>query len=175
MRLIDADAERLLLANMLGRPEFSKAVLPHLSCECFAIETNRRVFALMAAAADHGAHGVAEVFRHTVDSGKQPEGFSLSFLVDLETSYRIDIEDPSQWIARLKRKAAERRFYQIAEQARVGLETGATDPAEALAATREELRKLEPDFEPETNVGANLGDTFGSGSVSTRFLPSRRA
>jgi len=44
MRLIDHEGERLVLSNMLARPEFCKAILPRLEPDHFAGDLHQRVF-----------------------------------------------------------------------------------------------------------------------------------
>jgi replicative DNA helicase len=137
MRLVDSETERVLLANALSRPEFCKAVLPQLAPELFAVERHRRVFSLMVDATAHGHEpGLSGAYRRLLDLGKTPGELGLPFLSELAFNDTVELATPGPWIASLKRKAAERATWRLAERMRLAIECG-TGTTEDLASARE--------------------------------------
>jgi replicative DNA helicase len=67
-------------------------------------------------------------------------------LVGVPLADAYDIPDPERWVARLKRKAVERKAWQLAERMRLSVESGVEDTAEELARFRDELRSMEADL-----------------------------
>ena len=161
-RLIEGESERLVLGNILARDaEYWKLVGPQLEQDYFAIESNRRVFALMKSVADQGGiPNLAGCYRAVIDRGKTTEEMGLPLLSDLAWTNQIDLNSPRPWIKALRKKSAERRAWRLAERLRLGIESG--EAPEELAKAREEMRSLEASFATPTAIGATIGDAVGS-------------
>jgi replicative DNA helicase len=161
-RLIEGESERLVLGNILARDaEYWKLVGPQLEQDYFAIESNRRVFALMKSVADQGGiPNLAGCYRAVIDRGKTTEEMGLPLLSDLAWTNQIDLNSPRPWIKALRKKSAERRAWRLAERLRLGIESG--EAPEELAKAREEMCSLEASFATPTAIGATIGDAVGS-------------
>src|SRR5437899_1314529 len=84
MGLVDGESERLMLGNILTRGrEFWNLVGPQLEPDYFAIESHRRVFALLKSIADQGGvPDVATCYRAVIDHGKTTDELGLPMLSD---------------------------------------------------------------------------------------------
>lgn len=173
VRLIDSETERLLLGNVLARPEFSRGVLPQLEAGDFAIEQNRRVLTLLKRVADHGGEpGLAGAYRELIDMGKTGEDLGLPLLSGLAWDNQVPLVNAAPWIRALKRKAAERRAYATAEKLRMGVEIG-VDVAGELTVAREELRRLEAAFDATPADSGTIAGAVERVDLNTLLAPAR--
>ena len=172
-RLIDAEAERLVLGNILDRGgEFWKLVGPQLDTDCFAVESNRRVFVLMKSVADRGSvPDLSGCLLAVIDQGKTPDELGLPLLSDLAYTNQVELTNPLDWVKALQRKSAERRAWRAAERLRLGIESG--EAPEEIANAREELRSLEASFNAAGAIGANIADAVHSIGIDTLLSPPR--
>jgi replicative DNA helicase len=143
VRLIDNEGERLIVANILSRgEEFWRIVEPELDVSHFAIEPYRRVFKLIRDAADRGhTPDLSGCYGRQLEMEPSSHDLGLPLLSDLADKDMVPIADPGLWVAKLKRKATERRTWQLAERLRLGLETNG-ETIYSLDKIREELRNL---------------------------------
>jgi replicative DNA helicase len=166
-RLIDAETERLVIGNILARGrEFWNRVGPQLTEECFVIENHRRVFRFVQQIAESGGDPtLAECYRAMIDAGKTAGEMGLPVLSELAWTNQVEIANPEPWVRALRSKAAERRAWRVAENLRLGLESG-VDAAEGLSSAREELRQIEGSFETST-AGSTIMDAVSEIGVDT--------
>ncbi len=153
-RLINAEAERLIIGNILVQPGFFRRVGPQLSDDCFAVESYRRVFNLARRIHESGGDPIlSECYRYVLNERSSSEGLGLPQLSSLAFDNMVDVSNPEQWVRDLKSKAAERRIWKASERLRLGVESGA-DAAEQLAATQAELRMIAGTFDAPTATDA---------------------
>lgn len=173
-RLIDFEAERLMIGNILARGlRFWRVVGQQLTDECFAVERFRRVFALQRGVAEAGGDpGLEGCFNSVLSTGHTIEEMGLPVLSELAFENQIELANPAMWVGRLRRKAAERRAFKAAERLRLALETGEGSGAE-IAAAREELRAIEGTLEAPGETGSTIASTLGSIGIETLLAAPR--
>lgn len=170
MRLIDAEGERLIIANLLADEKFCRAILPQLAPDDFAMEIHQRVFDAIRNTAEGGYEpGLGGVYRWLLDH-KNPEDLSLPVLSELAWQNTIGLENPERWIQSLHRKQAERRAWRAAERLRLGVESG---DAHALESAREALRQVERDLGPVPVGSGTIADTLAQLDINRLLNPPR--
>jgi replicative DNA helicase len=160
-RLVDAQAERLMIANILARDGFFRAVGPQLTEDCFAVEQYQRVFCMARRLHEAGGDPVlSEMLRVVLDAGKTHAELGLPELSAIAyDSTFVELSNPAAWTQRLRRKAVERRGWRAAERLRLGIESGA-GTAEELAKARQELKEIEGAIDAPGATEVTLEDAF---------------
>jgi replicative DNA helicase len=173
VRLIDSPRESVMLANILNRgAEFWRVVGPQLDESLFSVERHKRVFRLIRDVADSGQEpSLMACYGRLIDLAKTPGELGLPLLSDLAHDAH-DIPDPERWVARLKRKAVERKIWQLAERTRLSMESGADDTAEELPKLREKLRSLEAELDT-TAAPSTLADAVAGIGIDNLLAAPR--
>jgi len=171
MRLIDHEGQRLVLSNMLARPEFCKAVLPQLDADHFAGDLHQRVFHAISDAIARGYEpGLVGVYRSLLDQEKTPADLGLPVLSELAWDGTFELANPDPWIRSLHRHRSERSTWRAAEKLRAQIELGETG---ALESAREELRRIETELEAAPRSSGTIGDTLAGMDVTKLLEPPR--
>jgi replicative DNA helicase len=171
MRLVDVEGERLVLSNMLARPEFCKAVMPQLEADHFPGDLHQRVFHAISDAIARGYEpGLAGVYRWLLDQGRTNADLGLPVLSELAWEGTFDLANPDPWIRSLHRHHAERCAWRAAEKLQTQIELG---EAGALENAREELRRIETEMEGAPPTSGTIGDTLAAMDLNKLLAPPR--
>jgi replicative DNA helicase len=172
-RLINAEAERLIVGNILACSGFFRRIGPQLTDDCFAVEQYRRVFQLARGIHEHGADPtLSECYRFLIDAGKTSDELGLPTLSALAFDNMVEITNPQRWLNDLRSKAAERLLWRTAEKLRLGVESG-IDPAEELAAARDALRAIEGSFDAPAASVATIAHAVESVGIDVLLAAPR--
>jgi len=172
-RLINIEAERLIVANILACPGFFRRIGPQLTDECFAVERYRRVYQIAQRLHETGVDPtLSECYRFVINTGKTVDELGLPMLSSLAFDDMVEITNPDRWVNGLRSKAAERRLWRTAEQLRLGVESG-IDAAGELAAARDELRAIEGSFDGAVAPLATIANAVESIGIDTLLAAPR--
>jgi replicative DNA helicase len=160
VRLIDADTERWVLGNVLSRgaevwPEVREAVAE----DDFAVESNRAIFQLAAAAADaHGSPELGNVYRVLLDRGAERPPFAGTLSELAFDSVRIVNLGP--WLRVLRRKAVDRQAYRLSTLIHLRAAEGFSGAVDEIHEAQTKLRALERSLSTDTDRGT-IGELVG--------------
>lgn len=174
-RLISADAERLMLGNILrGGMPFWQRVGDWLEPDDFALEAHRAMFSAMANLAQSGLSpdlgAVARVLLET-DELSRVNGFRG--LLDIEEA-AFEIVDVEPWLKTLRRNSVDRRACKLASLIQQHAERGYSQAADEIAAAQRELSELEHSL-VQTQESGTINDCLISieGGLDSLFAKPR--